>query len=135
MHLMGVKLYQATLYTKNGRPFSWDAPFDLELIYARPFAKKVLIKATADEIRRVEGKRADQAAFFAKIASCLQAVQKNDRLIATRMAPDEVNIRLNEGLPCVLSHKGAARRFFGIWLSKKARIRKLPRILKGMPKN
>ncbi|SEO19211.1 hypothetical protein SAMN04490248_102190 [Salinihabitans flavidus] len=118
---LGIPLYKAELFTRGGAAFSWQAPFALRLTYHRGFSTRQLTRATAQELRRIEGPRADQAALVTKLDACFTDVARGDRIIARAEARDRVTLRRGDAAPCIVEHPGAARRFLGIWLSEQSR--------------
>lgn len=49
---IGLSLYQARLYTKDGAPLDWSEDFGIELNYLRGLTKRDLVEGTLQELER-----------------------------------------------------------------------------------
>lgn len=123
----GLKLYDARLFTKDGGAFDWTQDFALEIIYARRFSQKALVKSTMDEIARA-GRNSPKAEAW---NTCFRTVQKEHKYIAVTQGADQVDFFLNGQQVCGLKHTGIARSFMGIFLSENTRSAKFTRALRG----
>ncbi|APG46195.1 chalcone isomerase family protein [Phaeobacter porticola] len=127
----GLPLYDASLYAEGQSRFDWQTPMALRLKYRRGFSKLQLMKATASELARIEGPRADQDQLIAKLDRCFQDVAAGDSFVATARAPDQVALYLNGRQTCDVRHPQARKRFLNIWLSPDSRAARLSSRLRG----
>lgn len=131
VRLFGFKLYDAALLTTNGARFDPARPHALELTYARSFDRDALLDATLKEMRRIEGRREDHGAMIETLRPCFRDVATGDRLEATALGPSKLTFSFNGASTCVVEGPFLATRFLSIWLSDKARDRRLSQQLRG----
>lgn len=132
VRFLGIRMYDAALFTKGGDAFRWTRPFALELTYARSFARERLIKASVAELERMEGEQPDHQAVATKLESCFRTVRASDRFVAIPDGRNLVRFYFNGTPTCALRHPGIRERLLGIWLSDTARDRRLSRLLRGL---
>lgn len=129
---LGLKLYDAALYTPGGAPFSWQSPLAIELTYARKLPRSKLVNATRDELKRLEGNRADHPAIVAELERCLRDVMRGDRFTAVARTSASVDLFFNGTKACRLTQAGIGKRFLKIWLSDNSRSARASRQLRGL---
>lgn len=129
---LGLKLYDASLYTPNGGAFSWQSPMAIELTYARKLPRSKLVNATRDELKRLEGDRADHPAILADLNRCLRDVVRGDRFTAVARNAASVDLFFNGSKTCTLKQASIGKRFLNIWLSENSRSASASRKLKGL---
>lgn len=132
VRFLGIRMYRAALFTKEGIPFNWNRPFALELKYARSFGKDRLVNASISELERLEGKRKDHAAIARKLGNCYRNVSASDRFVAVPKGRNSVQFFFNGRKTCSLNHAGVRERVLGIWLSDRSRDKRLSRVLRGL---
>ena len=113
---LGLKLYDASLYTPDGAAFSWQKPMAIELTYARKLPRTKLVNATRDELKRLEGNRADHSEIVAAVARTAASV----------------DLFFNGAKTCRLTQASIGKRFLNIWLSENSRSSRASRKLKGL---
>lgn len=126
-----IPLYRSVLYTENGKPYSPNAPFALQLTYKRSVSLTQIVNATIVEIDRIHGAIADRDTLQSKLKSCFRPVNSGDVFIATRRTASTIDFHFNGRKTCTLNHPNIAADFFAIWLSDKSRSPKLSRALRG----
>ncbi|WP_424831933.1 hypothetical protein [Ruegeria sp.] len=124
---LGLPLYDATLYTPGGAPFSWTEDFGLKLTYRKTLKQKALVESTLEEMARQGNPTPTQA----QLEQCFQAVQKGDSYLAVSQGPNAVGFWRNGKKTCVLSYPGAKRAFMSIFLGNDTRSASFTRQLKG----
>lgn len=132
VRFLGIRMYDAALFTKGGDAFQWSRPFALELTYARSFGRDRLIKASLSELERMEGEQSDHQTIATKLESCFRTVRASDRFVAIPDGRNLVRFYFNGTPTCALRHSGIRERLLGIWLSDTARDRRLSRLLRGL---
>ena len=132
VRFLGIRMYDAALFTKAGGAFRWSRPFALELTYARSFSRDRLIKASLSELERMEGDQSDHQVIGDKLESCFRTVRSSDRFVAIPEGRNQVNFYFNGRQTCALQHSAIRERLLGIWLSDAARDRRLSRLLRGL---
>ena len=132
VRFLGIRMYEAALFTKQGAPFKWSQPFALELTYLRRFSKQRLVKASISELERVEGQQSDHAGIASKLDRCFRTVGASDRFVAVPQGRNAVHFYFNGRLTCRLQHSGIRNRLLGIWLADNSRDRQLSRTLRGL---
>ncbi|AUQ59517.1 chalcone isomerase family protein [Phaeobacter inhibens] len=127
----GLPLYDASLFAEGQERFDWQTPMALKLSYRRGFTRMQLTKATAAELTRLEGPRADQDRLLAKLERCFRDVAAGDSFVATTRDPNQVALYLNGRQTCDVRHAEARKRFLNIWLSPNSRSARLSSQLRG----
>lgn len=131
MRWFGLLLYDAALWTPGDR-WRWDAPFALDLRYAREFQGVKLADASVDEMRRL-GYLDDSklARWRQAMVDAFPDVRKNDRITGV-FRPGEGAEFFHNGRPTArIADPEFARAFFSIWLDPKTREPKLRAALTG----
>lgn len=130
MRWLGLKLYDATLYTEAGAPFSWERPFALKLSYARDVDGAAIAQVSRDEMDRFGQSEAERARWYARMSRLFPDVRRGDAIVG-----------LMDGAGAAFWHNGRylgridetafARRFFSIWLDGTTREPRLREALLG----
>jgi len=128
---LGAPIYDASLYTTGGGAFRWQAPMALQLAYRRGFSGAQLLDATMQEIRRIEGDRADHAKLGRDLEACYRDVGRGDAITAVSKGANDLSLWMNGSRLCALDMPNIQQRFLGIWLSPQSRIARLGLRLRG----
>lgn len=131
MRWFGLPLYDATLFTQNAEPLDWRDPLALRLTYARTIKREAFMKATINELTRIEGKQSDHPEIARKLEPCFKTANSGDSFVATAENLDELRLWFNNRLTCSISHPDIKQRFLNIWLSDQSRSPKLTKKLRG----
>lgn len=124
---LGMKLYDARLYTENGAAFDWKRDFALEITYAQRFSRDALVKSTMDEIARL-GRDAPDAEVW---KSCFRSVSKGHQFLAVTQGANRLDFILNGRKVCSLNYSDIARSFMEIFLGENTRSASFTRALRG----
>jgi len=109
-------IYTATLWAPDGK-FSYQAPFALDLHYARHFAARDIAERSIEEMRRqgpldeATARRWQQA-----MTDAFQDVRKGDHLTGVYHPDGRVAFFYNGSPTNSVDIPGFGRRFFDIWL-------------------
>ena len=126
-------IYDAELWSEDGKPFTIKDDFALALTYKASFNASVLAWATVLEIARIEdAKKAKFEDLEQKLNTCFSDVKRGDRFTAMPAGADNITFFLNGQKSCNLSYPKLTERFFGIWLGPKTRDAKISAKLKGV---
>ncbi len=126
-------IYDAQLWSEDGKPFTMKEDFALALTYKASFKASVLAWATVFEIARIEDtKKKKFEDLEGKLAACFTDVKRGDRFTAMPSSANNVTFFLNGEKKCDLSYPKLTERFFGIWLGPKTRDPKVSAKLKGV---
>ncbi len=120
---LGFKVYDAQIFAPQGQGFDRDGRYALEIEYARKIRRNVLLKASMDELERIEGAKSDHGQILQKLTVCYRDIQPGDRIVASPQNADALKFWVNGARTCTLQHKGIRDRYMAIWLSDKARDR------------
>ncbi|WP_445400078.1 chalcone isomerase family protein [Zobellella sp. An-6] len=122
-------LYQARLYSEDGRYRSGDFPQALALRYQRDISREELLQATIEEWRRLEVDWKPE--WRQQLAGLWPSVRKRDELVL-RVEQDGVSrFYFNQRLLGEIADPDFALAFLAIWLSPDSRDPALTRQLKG----
>lgn len=115
----GLKIYDAKLWVgeKGYRP---DAPFVLELEYARKLRGTKIAEASADQMEQIgAGTAAQRAAWLARMKEIFPNVREGTRISGVNVPGNGARFYLDgQPLASVLDPE-FARAFFAIWLDPK----------------
>ena len=128
---LGFKVYDLQLFTPSGQNFDRNTPFALAIEYDRKIRTEVLLKASIDELARVEGRRGDHLEIADKLEVCYRDIRPGDRIVAAPNGANAMSFWVNGIRTCTLSHPGFRDRYMAIWMSDKSRDRELARRLRG----
>ncbi|SMP26478.1 chalcone isomerase family protein [Shimia sagamensis] len=120
---LGFKVYEAQLFAPQGQGFDRNGAYALEIEYARKIKRKILLKASMDEMIRIEGERSDHGQIQQKLTACYRDIQPGDRIVASPNGGNVLKFWVNGQSTCTLQHNGIRDRYMAIWLSDKARDR------------
>lgn len=124
---LGIPVYDARLYTRNGAALSWSDTFGVELTYRKNLTQYDLVEGTMRELNRTGAPMAVRA----KLENCFKDVKKGDRFLAVAQGPNQVGFWLNDQPRCTLKHPQINARFMGIFLGENSRSASFTRKLKG----
>ena len=133
LRFMGFALYDGKLWSPGGR---WDAnaPYALELIYARGFDGEDIARRSLEEIRRLRTlDDATAARWEARLRAVFPNVKAGDRLTGVRIPGEGVRFYAGERLLGHIDDEVLASAFFAIWLDPRTRAPDLRRKLLGLP--
>lgn len=131
----GLKVYEARFFAP--RPASeqrlFEAPFALELTYARDFSGKLIAQTSLDEIKKLSATSATQhERWLAEMQRVFPAVKTGDRLRGVH-EPGRGAIFFHNDRPVgVIADPEFSRAFFSIWLDPKTVKPDLRRQLLGL---
>ncbi|KAB7616030.1 hypothetical protein F9L33_04510 [Amylibacter sp. SFDW26] len=126
-------IYDAELWSEDGKPFAIKDDFALSLTYKASFKASVLAWATVFEIARIEDtQKTNFDDLEQKLTTCFSDVKRGDRFTAMPTNIDNVTFFFNGQKSCDLSYPKLTERFFGIWLGPKTRDPKVSAKLKGV---
>ena len=133
LSFLGFKLYDIELRGKNSE-FSYDQKLSIRIIYNKNFSKEELTETSIDEICRINSlKREDIEMIYRKnFAKLFVDVKKGDTKIAIFNPKFGLEFYYNDQLTGKINDVVFARRFIDIWLSDKARFKKVRNILIGI---
>ncbi len=120
---LGFKVYDAQMFAPQGQGFDRNGSYALEIEYARKIKRKILLKASMDEMERIEGKKSDHGQIQQKLSACYRDIQPGDRIVASPKGGNALKFWVNGKSTCTLQHNGIRDRYMAIWLSDKARDR------------
>jgi len=125
---LGIPLYDARLYTKDGAALSWAEPFGIELTYRKNLTQYDLVESTMREFDRTGG---TPMPVRDQLETCFQDVKKGDRFLAVTEGANQVGFWLNDRRTCALKYPQISQRFMGIFIGDNTRSRSFTRNLKG----
>ncbi len=131
--LFGFCLYDAQLWSANV-PFSYDAPFALEVTYRRSVERTRLVQTAIDEIRRLQTPApsdATLAQWARAMAPAFPDVKPGDTVCGVYLPDRGARFYANGQLTTEVDDPAFARAFFDIWLAPGTRAPSLRRHLLG----
>lgn len=132
LRFMGFALYDGKLWSPSGR-WNADAPFALELIYARAFDGDDIARRSIDEIRRLRTlDDATAARWEARLSAIFPDVKAGDRLTGVRLPGQGVQFYAGSRPLGRIEDEALAEAFFAIWLDPRTRAPDLRRKLLGL---
>ncbi len=132
LRFLGVHLYDGRLWSQDGR-WRADAPYALELIYARRFDGDDIARRSIDEIRRLAGHdAATLARWETRLRAIFPDVQAGDRLVGVRLPGQGARFYYGADLLGEIREEALADAFFAIWLDPRTRAPDLRRKLLGL---
>lgn len=112
----GFHVYDAALWSRDGR-WQADAPYVLDIIYARQVTAAQLAETSIDEMRRLGVRdEAKLARWDAAMRSVFPDVQSGSRLIGVYRPQRGAQFHSGTRLLGTIDDPEFARRFFDIWL-------------------
>ncbi len=125
--VLGLKLYDARLFTPGGGAFEEDDESAIEITYARRFSKNAIVNLTMEEIVRV-GRSSPSATVW---RDCFQTVQRGDRYVVVSEGVDRINFSLNGQKTCTLEYPDIKSSFMGIFIGENTLSRTFTKALLG----
>lgn len=131
MRWWGLHIYDAALWSRDGR-WQSEAPFALDIVYARNFTAVQIAETSIDEMRRLGVKdEAKLARWDASMRRTFPDVQPGSRLIGVYRPQRGVQFYSATALLGSIDDLEFARRFFEIWLDPKTQKPELRAALLG----
>lgn len=127
LRYFGFPVYEAELFTRNGRAFDWNDDFGLRLRYLRDFSQDHLVDATLTEFDRI----GDPLPLEDELERCFYGVSRGDSYLAVTDGPDRVRFWRNGQPTCTLSYPQIKYRFMSIFLGSDSRVPGFTRALRG----
>lgn len=124
---LGLKVYEAEIYAPRGQGFDRDGKYALKIEYQRKIRRKILLRASLDELERIEGDRADHPEILQKLTACYRDIRPGDRIVASPRNADALRFWVNGAQTCTLRHDNIRDRYMAIWLGDKARDKQFAR--------
>lgn len=124
----GLKLYEATLYTRQAQAFDWNQPFALGLRYARDLASSQIVDASVTEMQRYGMPPERKNSWRALMQTAFPDVKEGDEIIGAYQA-GTVRFWHNNRLTATVDDPLFGRMFFRIWLDPASRVPTLRRQL------
>lgn len=118
---LGIKIYDAHVFAPEGQGFDRDQPYALKIDYQRKIRRKILLRASLEELTRIEGEQADHADILSKLTSCYRDIQPGDRIVAAPRDADALRFWVNGTQTCTLQHDNIRDRYMAMWIGDKAR--------------
>ena len=132
MRWLMFNLYEATLYSQDGRYQPRRFPVALTLTYAREISREALVDATREEWRRLALASAQQQErWLPRLAAIWPDVRAGDRL--TLYVDEQGRSRFMLGANPIgeIAEPAFAHAFLAIWLDRRSRDPALGRRLRG----
>ena len=113
----GMKIYDASLWVGEAG-YAPNAPFALELRYARALSGVRIADASADQIEKAGvGTKAQRALWLEKMRAIFPDVKEGSRITGVFLPGGAVRFHLDGAVLGTISEPGFAQAFAGIWLS------------------
>ena len=112
----GLKIYTAELHV-GPKGYAPDAPFALELRYARNLKGQKIAEASAEQMEKIgAGTPAQRAAWLKKMAAMFPDVAEGNRITGVNVPGKGARFYLDGVAIGAIDEAEFARAFFGIWL-------------------
>ncbi len=132
----GLRLYTAQLWAA-GPVQGWNRPFALELAYHRTLSRDMLVKASLEEMYRLDPDSLTpqrRAAWSQAMQQAFVDVRPGMRITGLYMPGQGCRFYVDGKLSRAIADPAFARAFFAIWLDPRARDQQLrQRLLEGVP--
>lgn len=116
LRFLGLRIYDATLWAPGGR-WEPDAPYALELTYARKIDRSKLATSTVSEIRKQRNLPQPVLSEWEKqLVSLFPDVEPGDRIAAIRIPGQGVSFHAGPRPLGRIKDETFAESFFAIWL-------------------
>ena len=113
----GMRIYDARLWVGDAG-YVKDAPFALELRYARALSGIRIAEASADQIAKTGGgSSAQRATWLNQMRAVFPNVKEGSRVTGVFLPGGAVRFHLDGAVLGTISEPGFAQAFAGIWLS------------------
>jgi hypothetical protein len=133
MRWFGLLLYEAQLWV-DGPQWRWEAPFALDIRYARGFDGARIAQVSSDEIRRLglaDGRKLMD--WRAAMERAFPDVKPGEHIVGVYRPGVGVDFFHEGRATAAIRDPEFARAFFSIWLDPKTREPKLRAALLGRP--
>lgn len=134
----GLKLYEAYLWREqktDTKDQLWQAPFVLELVYARDLSGKRIAQASIDEMSKLDrGTPAQHSEWLSWMIEIFPDVNEGTRLSGHYIPMQGVHFYGDGRLLKEISDVEFAKAFFAIWLDERSSAGSLRRALLGPKK-
>ena len=132
INFLGFKLYDIELKGEKAE-FSYNQKLVIKINYNKNFSKKELIDTSIDEICRINSlkKKEIKGLYKSRFEQLFVDVKKGDEKIAIYDPNFGLELYYNGQLTGKINDVVFAKRFIDIWLSDKARFKKVRTILVG----
>lgn len=133
LNFLGFKLYDIELKGEKAQ-FSYNQKLAIRIIYDKKFSKEELVNTSIDEICRINSiKKEDiEKPYKSNFEKLFVDVKKGDEKIAIYDPKSGLELYYNGQLTGKINDPIFAKRFIDIWLSDKARFKKVRNILVGI---
>jgi hypothetical protein len=112
----GLRIYDAQLWVGD-RGYQPDAPFALELRYARKLDGRKIAEASASEMAKLSvGSAAQRAAWLARMTAIFPDVKEGTRISGVFVPGGGIRFYLDDEPLAAVPDQVFARAFFAIWL-------------------
>ncbi len=131
----GLKIYEARLFAPQQfvAQQSFQAPFALEITYARSFAGEKIAQVSLDEIKRLSlGNTAQHGQWLAQMKALFPSVKAGDRLRGVHVPGQGAEFFFNNQPIGMIRDADFSKAFFSIWLDPKTAEPELRRSLLGL---
>lgn len=130
LSFIGFKLYDIELKGEKAQ-FSYDQKLAIKIIYNKNFSKEELVETSIDEICRINSikKETIEELYKSRFNQLFADVKKGDEKIAIYDPNFGLELYYNGKLTAKINDVTFAKRFIDIWLSDKARFKKVRNIL------
>ncbi len=131
----GLKIYEARLFAPQqfAPQQSFQAPFALEITYARTFAGEKIAQVSIDEIKRLAiGNAGQHAQWLAQMKSIFPSVKEGDRLRGVHQPGQGAEFFFNDRPIGMIRDADFSKAFFSIWLDPNTAEPGLRRSLLGL---
>ncbi|MES2317791.1 MAG: chalcone isomerase family protein [Pseudomonadota bacterium] len=121
----GLRIYDAELWVGE-KGYQDNAPFVLELRYARKLDGAKIAQASFDEMEKLgAGSAAQRAAWLARMKEIFPDVQEGTRISGVNLGAGGARFYLDGKALASVPDPAFARAFFGIWLDPRTSARGL----------
>jgi hypothetical protein len=132
---LGLKIYEARLFASQqfAPQQSLQAPFALELTYARNFVGEKIAQVSIDEIKRLGiGNSVQHEQWLSHMKAIFPSVKPGDRLRGVHQPGQGASFFFNDQPIGIIKDPAFSNAFFSIWLDPKTAEPGLRRALLGL---
>lgn len=132
LKFLGFKIYDIELRGEN-KKFSYNQKLAIKINYNKNFSKQELIETSIDEIVRINNIKREsiEKSYKSNFEKIFVEVKKGDEKIAIYDPNFGLTLFYNDRLINSVNDKIFGKRFIDIWLSDKARFKKVRDLLVG----
>lgn len=133
MRWLGLRIYNASLWVPADSGWKPDAPFALEIRYARSIKSSRLVDVSLEEMQRLQvAEPGELEAWRASLEAAFPDVERDDTIVGLREADGSVSF-YHRGQPTVsITDPRFARAFFAIWFDERTRAPAVRQRLLGL---